>query len=209
MIETKPAPGRRERKREQTKQVLVQAAFNLFIKKGYDETTIDDIVDAADMAKVTFYYYFHSKEEIILEMKRHTAAETLGRAKSQLEEDQPSAKVLDTFVCDLTAWTEENWRILEVFAAQRFTRNKDLCQSEEESPLVSFLKDLVVHGQRRGEYRKELTPLQVAHFITMGIMNEHFTWMRLGRQPGTLKPNINSCLDFLMNGITDRSKTKK
>lgn len=61
--------GRRERK-EQTKQGLISSAIDLFIAKGYDETTIDDIVANADVAKVTFYYYFKSKEEIALEIKK-------------------------------------------------------------------------------------------------------------------------------------------
>jgi AcrR family transcriptional regulator len=67
--------GRRERKREQTKQGLLNAAIELFIAKGYDETTIDDIVAAADVAKVTFYYYFKSKEELILEIKDNSIQE--------------------------------------------------------------------------------------------------------------------------------------
>lgn len=203
---TKSNLSRRERKREQTKLGLINAAFDLFVKNGYDQTTIDEIVAEADMAKVTFYYYFRSKEEIILEIKRHTAAETLGRARKQLEEKRSASEILDTLMTDLSAWTEKNWRILEVFAAQRFApNNKDLCHAPEDSPLVIFLEALVVHAQQRGEYRKELIPSQVAHFITIGMMNEHFTWMRQGRQPGTLKPSLDRCLDFLMNGIADKT----
>jgi AcrR family transcriptional regulator len=210
MDTTKPSSGRRERKRELTKQGLVEAAFNLFQTRSYDDTTVDDIVAAADMAKVTFYYHFRSKEELILEMKRHTATETMGRAQAQLDENHSVAEILDTLMTDLTNWTEKNWRILEVFAAQRFgTAKGGVCPGEEESPLVLFLAALVKHGQSRGELRKDLNPSQVAHFITIGIMNEHFHWMHNGRQPGAIKPSLDRCIDFLMNGIADKSDTKK
>ena len=120
MSSVKPTSDRRERKKQQTKKGLVDAAFELFMDKGYDNTTIDDIVAKADMAKVTFYYYFRSKEEIILEMKRLTANQTIGRAQSQLEENLSTAEILDTLLTDLTNWTEHNSRLLEVFAKQRF-----------------------------------------------------------------------------------------
>ncbi|MBX9721730.1 MAG: TetR/AcrR family transcriptional regulator, partial [Candidatus Obscuribacterales bacterium] len=66
-------PSRKDRKREQRRQSLVDAAEHLFAKHGYAGTTIDDIVAEADVAKVTFYSYFKSKEEVALEIKRRGA----------------------------------------------------------------------------------------------------------------------------------------
>ena len=58
--------GRRERKKAATRQSLEEAAFRLFAAQGYDETTLQDITDAADVAPRTFFRYFASKEELIL-----------------------------------------------------------------------------------------------------------------------------------------------
>src|SRR5258705_13161589 len=55
----------RERKRARTRRALVEAAAALFERNGYDETTIADIADAAEIGTRTFFSYFASKEELL------------------------------------------------------------------------------------------------------------------------------------------------
>lgn len=55
----------RDRKRARTRQALVNAATELFERKGYDQTTIADIAAAADIGTRTFFSYFTSKEELL------------------------------------------------------------------------------------------------------------------------------------------------
>ena len=47
------------------KRELIDSSYNLFITKGYDNTSIDEIIKEVNIAKGTFYYYFESKEEIL------------------------------------------------------------------------------------------------------------------------------------------------
>ena len=58
--------GLRERKRRDTLQRIAQTGLDLFIAKGYEETTLDDIAAAADISRRTFFHYFKSKDEILL-----------------------------------------------------------------------------------------------------------------------------------------------
>lgn len=60
------APGLRQRKRVRTKQMVQKEALRLFADKGYDQTTVDDIADAAAMSPRTFFRYFPSKEDVVL-----------------------------------------------------------------------------------------------------------------------------------------------
>lgn len=53
------------RKRQSTKGRIVKAAWNLFYKKGYDKTTVDDIISASKTSKGTFYHYFKGKEALL------------------------------------------------------------------------------------------------------------------------------------------------
>ena len=60
--------GRRERKKMQSRQAILEAAISEFSKKGYKETSVADIMSAADFGIGTFYNYFSSKEELLFSL---------------------------------------------------------------------------------------------------------------------------------------------
>lgn len=57
--------SRRQRKKRQTRQLLVETAFRLFADQGYEQTTVAQIARAADVATKTFFNYFPSKEDVL------------------------------------------------------------------------------------------------------------------------------------------------
>lgn len=75
----RPSEGLRERKRQETLQRITAAGLKLFLDKGYDETTLDEIAAAAGIARRTFFYYLKSKEDILLALQASTA-DLLGAA---------------------------------------------------------------------------------------------------------------------------------
>jgi len=62
-------------KAEETRERIVDSALQLFREQGFDETTMRDIADAAGVATGAAYYYFRSKEELVMAFYLRTAEE--------------------------------------------------------------------------------------------------------------------------------------
>ena len=76
-------PGRRERKKQRTREALVEAAFVLFQEKGFEATTVEEIADAVDVSSRTFFRYFASKEDVVLTFQEEQFAAVLEALASQ------------------------------------------------------------------------------------------------------------------------------
>lgn len=68
-------------KKNERKQELLKIAYNMFLTKGYDNTSIDDIINEAQIAKGTYYYYFESKEQTLEEVINMMLNEEVESAK--------------------------------------------------------------------------------------------------------------------------------
>src|SRR2546423_12676487 len=86
-VSTGPA-GLRARKKQRTRDALVDAAFALFRCKGFEATTIDEIADAVELSPRTFFRYFDSKEDVALTLQDQQFA-TLYAAFAARPVDEP------------------------------------------------------------------------------------------------------------------------
>jgi AcrR family transcriptional regulator len=86
-------PSPRERRRTRTKLLIQGEALRLFAEQGYEQTTIEQIADAADISPRTFFRYFSTKEEVVVwdEYDAQIADLLAGHAP-----DQPVAQMLST-----------------------------------------------------------------------------------------------------------------
>jgi AcrR family transcriptional regulator len=65
MEATTPSPGLRERKKQKTRDTIINVALDLFDERGYEQTTIAEIAEAAEVSPRTIFAYFPSKEDIV------------------------------------------------------------------------------------------------------------------------------------------------
>lgn len=114
----KQTPSLRERKKERTRELLVDTANRLFLEQGFDKTTVDQIAEAAGVSQRTFFRYFPAKDDVVF--SKH--AERIARFKALLVEHRdgqaPAATVraaLADFARDYQRQRREmlrEWRIV-------------------------------------------------------------------------------------------------
>ena len=89
------------KKGEKRKQELLKIAYRMFVEKGYDNTSIDEIIARAGIAKGTYYYYFPSKEatlEAVIEMMIDEEVSRAGAVvESQMSVPEKVAAVIYSF----------------------------------------------------------------------------------------------------------------
>lgn len=94
--------GLRERKRRQTRQRIIDEGLRLFLANGFDATTLDAIAEAADISPRTFFYYFASKEDIVMAYQSGSMARLRDAIVSE-SPDRPPLDVVRNAVLKLTS----------------------------------------------------------------------------------------------------------
>jgi len=94
--------GLRERKRRETLRRIAEQGLKLFLTNGYEATTLDAIAEAAGISRRTFFYYFKSKEEILLAWQDGGFTETLRAAVLEQSTKQSPLSAVKNALLGLT-----------------------------------------------------------------------------------------------------------
>lgn len=154
---TKPAEVRRDE--------LMDAAARLFIAKGVEGTTIDEIVARANVAKGTFYHYFCSKMDVILALRERFAQDFINQARSAVDTCPP-----DNWPARLRGWLEaavnvylDESRLHDVVFHRVQVQDRAL---KEKNAVLSELEGLLTAGAQAGAWSPDdpqLTAIVIYH----------------------------------------------
>ena len=86
--------GKREQTKVQNRQMILEAARQVFAELGYGATTVRDIIRATPLASGTFYNYFKSKEEVYQAIRDEVAL----AIRPRLREERNKAKTVEEFI---------------------------------------------------------------------------------------------------------------
>jgi AcrR family transcriptional regulator len=164
--------SRRERKKQETRQRLLKCAWRLFQERGYDDATVEDITEAADVAKGTFFNYFGTKESILDEIALWRI-DLLG-SHVLATDDAPQGAVarIKRLIRAMTAEFSPDRELPQHLLIARISAP---IRHESAHRLGSLMHDLVQQGQTSGEIRADLDAGLVARLLLTGAFH-HFVW---------------------------------
>jgi AcrR family transcriptional regulator len=173
--------GRRERKRAQTRLKLFRCALQLFAERGFQNVTVEDITEATDVGKGTFFNYFESKDQVLGVM----AEIQLGKVRSAMEEAEAGKRSIRSVLQRLFARVgEEPGRspelartVISSFLASEVIRrgmDQNMCEGRRMAARIIEL------GQERDEIDAKLKPEQVAFQLQQAFLGTLLLWSLRG-----------------------------
>ena len=141
-----------------TKSRIVTAAWKLFYQYGYDNTTIDDIVEASQTSKGSFYHYFESKDALLGSLS-YLFDEKYAELEKQMDpEADPLTKLL-TMNQELFLMIENTVSVSllsQLFASQLTTKGEKHLLDPDRT-YFRLLRQIAVEGKEKGIFREDLT----------------------------------------------------
>lgn len=137
---------------ETSKDKIIRTAWDLFYEKGYDATTLNDIIEKAGVAKGTFYYHFPSKDTLLNTLST-ILDEQYERLDHELPEDMNTFDALMYLNAEVHQYIEDHidYRLMaSLYSAQLL--NEDRCNLLDKNRYYfRLLTRIIETGQRRGE----------------------------------------------------------
>src|SRR5436305_1705140 len=140
---TARVPGLRERKKQQTRETIVRVALELFAERGYDETTLAEVAEAADVSPRTIFSYFDSKEEILF-CEESSSLEQVKAALEQRPEGTTTVDALRNLLSAMPPPDEDAKLRKQIITSTQALQLKMRARVAELEPVLaaSFAKDL-------------------------------------------------------------------
>jgi len=170
-------PNRRERRRLETREKLYRTALELFARRGYFETTTEDITEAADVGQGTFFNYFPTKAHVLLVLSEKQMKKVSMALQEAEAEDATIRDVLRRFlhriVEELVSSPALTRSLLTILVAQDDVREimrNMLALSRGRLARICAL------GQERGEIRRDRKAGELAMALQRNILGTLLIW---------------------------------
>lgn len=172
--------GLRERKRRQTRQRIIDEGLKLFLANGFDATTLDAIAEAADISRRTFFYYFKSKEDIVLAYQSGSIERLRDTIVSESPDRPPLAVVRNALLKLTSTYSAEEMIPIDrlMISTESLRARKQAGYIAQEQALFAALCELWPQPKRRAG-------LRIVAMVSIGAVRLS---LEAWRQDGSKRP---------------------
>ncbi len=157
-----------KKSQKKTKSRIVSAAWKLFYEQGYEDTTIEEIIEESGTSKGSFYHYFEGKDALLGSLaymmdEKYTELEPL------IPEDADSYETLLYLNHELLAMIEEsiNIELLARLYSTQLTTRGDRPLLDRGRTYYKLLRKIISRGREQGELTKSLSVGEMVNYYAM------------------------------------------
>jgi AcrR family transcriptional regulator len=195
--------GLRERKKQRTREAIVDAALRLFDERGFEQTTIADIAEAADIAPRTFFGYFPSKEDVVF-ADFPAEVDALAERLRERDEGETAIEALRGFIAGVIEQADlQDEREL---CRKRVVRQSEALDAHRRA-LMGRMEDMLAEAVARdfGDRPGDLRPQMIASAAVAALGSLDRSGITERDPPPTREETlamIDQALIFLQGGLT-------
>ena len=194
--------GLRERKKQQTEERIYRTALRLFQQRGYATTTVEEIAQAAEVAKGTFFNYFPTKDAVLGYLgQRQMRLVQQALAHTPEFEEQSTYEQLMFVLNTLAAGVQDDWEVMRAVSLETF---RSASAFSDTTSAARQLYDLFLRIIRRGQERGELRTTAPAESLTLIVLSTYLytflAWLELDPPP-PLTLLLQTHLNVLLEGM--------
>lgn len=199
----------RERKKQRTADDLLDAALQLFAARSYDNVTVEDICELAEVSRATFFRYYGSKAGLVTEINRRLA----DQVREQLAE-MPTANAKEKLFAVQAllgaAWSMSGPAVRAMALDFAHVATSGAAPTPSPYPeLLDVVTEIVAAGQRSGEFAKGKAPEFVASTIGGLLGGITMYWLASGLAESELSKAMHDALDLLISGLANEPAPSK
>ena len=166
------------KKGERRKRELIQIAYKMFLTLGYENTSVDEIIREANIAKGTFYYYFKSKEQMLEEVIGMMIEEEARKARLILDSDQQVPRKIMAIMAEFRPARDEQ------AIGDALNQSENILMHEKTNrriidTIVPILSEVVEAGVKEGVFSCDhiAERMRIILIVSNGLFddNSHFT----------------------------------
>ena len=187
-----------------TREKIIDAAWKLFYRQGYDDTTVEEIIEESGTSRGSFYHYFQGKDALL-----STLADVFDRKYGELTEtldpNQDRFEQLMYLNRELFAMLENSISLdlaARLYSSQLITRG-DKSLMDRNRTYYRLLRQIALQGQERGELRGDVTANEIVRAYALCERALIYDWCLSGgdysltQYSRTMMPNV-------FAGVSDR-----
>lgn len=152
--------------KDSLRQTIMDAAWDLFYKKGYENTTINDIIRQAGTSKGGFYYYFKAKDELLnslysfFDQEYEKFYKTMDKNLNSLIQ----LKQLGQYVSYFIEGNVSPEFLCALYKSQLSNQTQENFLSTDRY-YIKLVKKIIAEGQKKGEIRDDIPVDELAHHV--------------------------------------------
>jgi AcrR family transcriptional regulator len=198
--------SRRERRKREVRERIVEAAMRRFVRQGFEATTVDQIAEDADVAQKTFFNYFPTKHDLFHEL----AAERIDEFCQILEEEREARgstqQKLEHCFLRLSELMEERRQLARDLLLEIMRSSPPGSSAAELSKLHGHFGAILRDGQAAGDVRRDHGVDFLAEMVLGGFNTVMNNWLNIPDYP--VKDRLAQTAAFLAEAVSPPARRR-